>query len=406
MEAIKTFQKDLKLLVERAAGYDHSKRENREFASIKNRHVQQTKSRILSTDPSFQALTESVMRLENSMHTILERQQHFYQDIASRLENIERLIGEKQSEEFGNFSKEFSLKHEYDTGGAAVQSSSGAFDKEPIESGDASQDMSDDSSISRTSSSDASLDEAIQMIENAWKARIDLSSEDSNGGDSNSDDEIEKQNTSLRNDSSEADPMSSQVSCKTSRKSTREYQERMSRIAKTEERISQANDCGEPLACTDIDTLTQQKRTSCVNCENECPGFKIYYSSTDVHDPEIMFYCSMCGCNSEDHVIDLEWHAQEAIRKQIEENQARMRSERMKSRQSKFSEAAVKKQEAFVFLGLQTGSSRAQIKAAYKALAKKYHPDKQADKSNKDDIAYMQELFTKATDAYKLLIEE
>lgn len=406
VKAIENIQRDLYLLLKKSLKRGNKSR-NSEAYPLENNFMS-TNEFIPSCFDRNDAISASVLKLESFLKTTLERHQAIlqkqYNEITSRLDKIESLMDKLVHSCDLQDSENSMSRHDIFSDGMQcydeVQSLSDE-DSLPESSSDL-QSESHNSSISRSSSS-SSFSEAIKSIESAWEAKIwslvKESGEESRAlNDTAGDATISNQSASpdtgqtIRTDSNNT------------RKFSRDYQERMARIKNAEERISLAGE--EPLSTTDIDSLTQQKRARCTNCKDECPGFKIYYKSTDVHDPEIMFYCSLCGCKSEDHMVDSVWQRQETLRKQREEQEAKMRADRLKSRHTRISESAGRKQEALTFMGLPMGSSKDQIKATYKSLAKRYHPDKQKDKSNKEDIIHMQQLFTKATDAYKLLMQE
>lgn len=413
VEAIQSFERDLNLRLRKDLKQKsgQSSQAKRTSYNEKNPNLDRSRPLQASCNGTNNEINQFLMKLESTLDNVSLSQQ----DITSRLDKLEtlleKLLIETTVNDFQEQNPQETPTHHENNLPVESLSEAGSKDNSYASVDDVSHTSGDLSSLSNSYSSDSSLSEAIQRIENAWKTKIGEAG--SVGGDGSSehgseylDREIDLEYESSHESeqgTSESQDMPMEPS---SRKASQEYQERTRRIRNAEERLSKASHSGEPLSCTDIDMLTQQKRTECLNCEGECPGFKIYYNATDVHDPEIMFYCSLCGCNSEHHIVDSVWQDQEILRKQREEQEARIRVERMKYRQSRQYEAANKIEEAYNFLGLQSGSSKLQIKAAYKSLAKKYHPDKQKNKSNKEDLAYMQQMFTKATDCYKLLIDD
>ena len=142
-----------------------------------------------------------------------------------------------------------------------------------------------------------------------------------------------------------------------------------------QERIRRAEESGELLMSTDLDMLSQQRRTVCSSCAN-CPGFRILYSTTDVHDTEIMFYCSMCGCASEHHRIDEVFAREQAAEQAADEREARERAARARSRGGTSSRGDNKRSEALRVLGLHQAATEADVRAAFRKLAMSYHPDK------------------------------
>lgn len=184
----------------------------------------------------------------------------------------------------------------------------------------------------------------------------------------------------------------------------RNQPQREKRIAASVKRREAAESAGEMLQCTDCDVLTQAKRGTCGECKS-CPGFKIYFATTDANDPEVMFYCSVCGCRAESHPIDSEWQKKEEARK---EGEAAAAAAAARARQS-YSQQSVTVQrreeaEAYAVLGLHYGADSKAVTRAFKRLALKLHPDK-AQTSSSDPAAAegVHAAFVKVTQAYRLL---
>lgn len=256
---------------------------------------------------------------------------------------------------------------------------------------------SDGESISRTSSSMSDLSDTIAMIENAWKITLDVQETISDATVDSDTQDCESPHKDSGDDKNSLSTSSSQDS---SDRSSRTLSEREKRLLHAKERRERAEKAGECMMTTSQDMLTQTKRMDCKICGPSCPGFKIYYQNEDVHNPEVMFYCSECGCRSEDHEIDQAYEKARQEKAEMEEQQARIRAARMRARNS---EGFSKMQEAYATLGIQRGCSVDEIKSAYRALAKRYHPDKQ---KGRQDIARRQHMFTKSTEAYHYLIEQ
>jgi tetratricopeptide (TPR) repeat protein len=197
--------------------------------------------------------------------------------------------------------------------------------------------------------------------------------------------------------------------------------ERIKRVLAAAARKAAAEEAGEPLQCTDCDVLTQSKRGTCTACK-ACSGFKIYYSSTDANNPEIMLYCATCGCTAESHPVDSSWEQKESARREAENAAAARAAAR--ARQSFNAQAAVsaaaRKEEAdaYAVLGLHYGADSKAVTRAYKRLALKLHPDKvsiarrnsgedgDSGKGNDEEAeAAAHAAFVKITQAYKFLSE-
>lgn len=50
--------------------------------------------------------------------------------------------------------------------------------------------------------------------------------------------------------------------------------------------------------------LLSHSSTLCACRITECPAFEIWYREADASNPDVMFFCSRCGCSAESHPID------------------------------------------------------------------------------------------------------
>jgi len=192
--------------------------------------------------------------------------------------------------------------------------------------------------------------------------------------------------------------------------------QRMKRVVTAAARKAASEEAGEPLQCTDCDIITQSKRGTCISCK-ACSGFKIYYKSTDANNPEVMLFCSVCGCASDSHPVDSSWEQQESARREAENAagaRAAARARHSFNAQAAASAAAQKEEaDAYAALGLRYGADATAVTRAYKRLALKLHPDKvniarrnsgqgQGDQGGETEAA-AHAAFVKVTQAYKLL---
>jgi len=186
----------------------------------------------------------------------------------------------------------------------------------------------------------------------------------------------------------------------TSRRTTQESMERQARVDASRKRMAHAELTGELLQVTELDILTQIRRGACTSADCDCKGFKIYYNSADVHNTEIMFFCSLCGCESSHHEIDTDYARQQAEERAREEREARERAARAKSKAHQRGSEASRKQEALAMLELDSTATRREIRAAFKRAALKFHPDKAGGGDRKS----AEETFQKIKAAYDVLI--
>ncbi|GAB4823241.1 hypothetical protein N2152v2_010287 [Parachlorella kessleri] len=192
---------------------------------------------------------------------------------------------------------------------------------------------------------------------------------------------------------------------------------RAKRVAAAAARSQAAEESGEMLQTTDSDMLTHARRGKCGGCSG-CPSFCIHFRSCDANDPEVMFYCSACGCRAEDHEVDTTWAKEQTKKQQREDAAAQRAKQTHHAQQAGFrqQQAQLFKQEAeaYAVLGLQQGADMKSVARAYKRLALQLHPDKQQQQQgagSKPDpdatsAAAAAEKFVRVAAAYKLLMEK
>ena len=177
--------------------------------------------------------------------------------------------------------------------------------------------------------------------------------------------------------------------------------------------------------------LTHCRRRRCGAC-GECPGFCIVYRwptylpptggsksaklwsqsqdatlpphrSCDASVPDVMFFCSRCGCRAEAHAVDPAWQAAEALRLRQEAAAAAQRAQQQQHQHQAAPGQAAREREAYAELGLSPGADPRSVARAFKRLALTCHPDKQAGQGQQEGAAA--ERFLRITRAYKLLTQ-
>jgi hypothetical protein len=177
--------------------------------------------------------------------------------------------------------------------------------------------------------------------------------------------------------------------------------DRERRIASTVSRRAAAGAANEPLQSTNCDMMNQAQRGACQDCK-DCPGFCILYRVQDASDPDVMLFCSLCGCRAESHAIDEAWKMQEERRK-TEEAAAAARAAAARAASSSATLAARQKEaEAYATLGVHYGADSKAVARAYRNLCRELHPDKQHGKQEKD-VEAARERFHTIQCAYTLL---
>ena len=161
--------------------------------------------------------------------------------------------------------------------------------------------------------------------------------------------------------------------------------QRRRRVQAAEQRASEsvdAQDATEVLQRTSADSITGAERGACASC-TACPGFEVWYRTRDCGDPNVMFFCSRCGCDASAHAISAAWQRskeQEERRRAAEAAAARQRARDASAAHGagrRDADAAERRQH-LAALGLGPTATQAQAGKAYRRLALKYHPDKQA----------------------------
>lgn len=102
-----------------------------------------------------------------------------------------------------------------------------------------------------------------------------------------------------------------------------------------------------------------------------------YRRTADANNPDIMFFCSLCGCRADQHAVDALWQAQEAARRADEAAAAERRASAAGATAAAAAAAARREAEAYAELGLPLGADAKSVARAYKRLALRLHPDKQ-----------------------------
>jgi hypothetical protein len=137
----------------------------------------------------------------------------------------------------------------------------------------------------------------------------------------------------------------------------------------------------EALLRSNADTISGAERDAC-SCCAACPGYEIWYTRADASNPEVMFFCSRCGCAAGAHAVCAAWaRADEAARRRTEAAH-RANAQARASAQAAYADSAMDARAArraahLALLGAPPNASRAVAAAAYRRQALRWHPDKQ-----------------------------
>jgi hypothetical protein len=175
-----------------------------------------------------------------------------------------------------------------------------------------------------------------------------------------------------------------------------EKQTRLERVRLSAERVADAEANGECVCETTSDMLTGSERRGCQSCA-ECSGFRVIFRESDAMNPEVMFYCSMCGCSYDKHAICTTWQREQDFKRMQFERETKARQAALEARAQGGAES-----KHFATLKLAPGASKRDIAKAYKVLALKFHPDKHANESESERKRAALN-FIRVTEAFKAL---
>ena len=173
-------------------------------------------------------------------------------------------------------------------------------------------------------------------------------------------------------------------------------QTRLERVRLSAERVADAEANGECVCETTSDMLTGSERRGCQSC-TECSGFRVIFRESDAMNPEVMFYCSMCGCSYDKHAICTTWQREQDFKRMQFERETKARQAALEARAQGGAES-----KHFATLKLAPGASKRDIANAYKVLALKFHPDKHANESESERKRAALN-FIRVTEAFKAL---
>lgn len=192
-----------------------------------------------------------------------------------------------------------------------------------------------------------------------------------------------------------------------------EAEARARRVEAAKRRTRRALVEHETLHETNADVMSGAERLGCDRCgPTRCRRFACVYTDADTGDPEVMLFCSTCGCEAEKHAECPEWRreqdAAERRRRADEENRRRDARERMEKETRGGVDDAGIRTKHLATLGLIASPtdrvpsadalSRADITRAYRRAALRYHPDKHGAGGKK-----MTDKFVAVTEAFKWL---
>ena len=190
--------------------------------------------------------------------------------------------------------------------------------------------------------------------------------------------------------------------------------DRLERVAKSAARIRKAKRTGAFMETTHLDCFQRAERGGCSRCgPRACTKFTVVHTADEAVDPNVMAFCSVCGCDYKSHPITNRWRREAAAA----EREARARFQRARAARDAARERETREASAVdesdrvarVALGLGETSSarhshtRRELDRAYRRCALRWHPDKFAN----DTEAARRDAtrrFVEAAEAYRRLL--
>jgi len=156
---------------------------------------------------------------------------------------------------------------------------------------------------------------------------------------------------------------------------------------------------GAVLTVTGCDAIGGAERGACGSCV-DCACFQLWYSSSDAANPEVMLFCSACGCETAAHPISSKWAQQQQKEREAEAERRRRRvaEEEAAAARARGGGAGVRARH-LATLGLSPDASMAKASAAFRRLALQLHPDKQRQNPQLREDAAAQ--FVRVTEAWR-----
>ena len=190
--------------------------------------------------------------------------------------------------------------------------------------------------------------------------------------------------------------------------------DRLERVAKSDARIRKAKRTGAFMETTHLDCFQRAERGGCSRCgPRACTKFTVVHTADEAVDPNVMAFCSVCGCDYKSHQVTNRWRREAAAA----EREARARFQRARAARDAARERETREASAVdesdrvarVALGLGETSSarhshtRRELDRAYRRCALRWHPDKFAN----DTEAARRDAtrrFVEAAEAYRRLL--
>lgn len=89
--------------------------------------------------------------------------------------------------------------------------------------------------------------------------------------------------------------------------------------------------------------------------------FEIWFREADASNPEVMFFCSRCGCPAESHPVDTQWAQRE--RQRLAAEAANREGMRARARRTSVAAAEDAMAAHYRELGLKTGATLQEVRS-------------------------------------------
>lgn len=171
---------------------------------------------------------------------------------------------------------------------------------------------------------------------------------------------------------------------------------RLERVRALAELVQRAVDEDRPIGQTTCDAISCQERLECTKCD--CSAYKLVFPESEANNPDVMLYCSMCGCRADDHKISKEYiKMKQREQARLEENYRRYRENQMHHTQRQ-RELSMHHE----ILGVKRDASKTEIARAYRRAALQWHPDKHEHKTEPEQKRATK-MFIRVTEAFKAI---
>ena len=178
-----------------------------------------------------------------------------------------------------------------------------------------------------------------------------------------------------------------------------EESDRNARVRIAAERVQKARDQFETVVEMTCDAVLSAERRECTKCA-DCPGFRLIFPQSQATVPEVVCFCSMCGCRANDHVVCERWSRERDASRERFERQTQAQQERRAAMDAR--NVSTSLAQHYETLGVSSRATRREISKAYRRAALRWHPDKHSHKVE-SERRKATNMFIRVADAFKAL---